>query len=58
MLVGTEHWTGLIEWMRDRLANRGLVDHVDLSQLHVLDDPDDIVGVVQAAPQSRRTRSS
>ena len=58
VLVGTEHWAGLVEWMQGRLADSGLVDRADLSQLQVLDDPDDIVRAVRAAPQSRRTRSS
>jgi uncharacterized protein (TIGR00730 family) len=49
VLVGSHHWAGLLEWMRDQLIGRGLIDGSDLADLHVVDDPDAVVqAVVQA----------
>jgi uncharacterized protein (TIGR00730 family) len=56
VLVGTEHWTGLLEWMQRRLADRGLVDHADLAQLHLVDDPDEVVRIVRAHGDGRPRR--
>ena len=43
VLVGSGHWAGLLEWMGERLSDRGLIDAVDLTELHVVDDPDEVV---------------
>ena len=49
VLVDSGHWSGLLEWMQDRLAARGLIDLSDLAELHVVDDPDEVVRRVLAA---------
>ena len=46
VLVGTEHWAGLVEWLRARLLARGRVDPVDLALLHVTDDPYEVCELV------------
>ena len=39
VLVGVEHWAGLIDWLQARLLDLGRVDQSDLALLHVTDDP-------------------
>lgn len=39
VLVGSEHWSGLLEWLGERVEGRGLVHSRDLRDLHVVDDP-------------------
>jgi uncharacterized protein (TIGR00730 family) len=52
VLVGTEHWRGLLDWMQVQLVGRGLIDDVDLSQLHLVDTPAAVVDAVRSSSQS------
>ncbi|MBI1843892.1 MAG: TIGR00730 family Rossman fold protein [Actinobacteria bacterium] len=57
ILVGTDHWAGLDQWIRQRLAPAGMVAHHDLQLLVVTDDPTTVVRTVVAGyrqqPRSR-----
>jgi len=46
VLVGTQFWAGLIDWIRDTVAQRGLISPDDIDLLHVVDDPDEAVRIV------------
>ena len=46
VLVGVDHWTGLLDWLRARLLEPGRVDAVDLALLHLTDDPRDVLEIV------------
>lgn len=46
VLVGTEHWSGLVDWLRARLLAAGRVDPIDVALLHVTDDPDEVCEIV------------
>ncbi len=46
LLVGSDHWDGLIAWLRARLLSEGLISPSDVELLHVTDDPQDAVDVV------------
>jgi uncharacterized protein (TIGR00730 family) len=48
VLVGTAWWSGLIEWMRERLAGEGMVSPGDLDLVRCTDDPDEVVAIVEA----------
>jgi uncharacterized protein (TIGR00730 family) len=39
VLVGSAYWTGLVDWMRERLAGEGKIAPEDLDLLCVTDDP-------------------
>jgi uncharacterized protein (TIGR00730 family) len=47
ILVGSDYWSGLLNWIRQQLAVRGLISAEDLDLLKILDDPDDIVRAVR-----------
>ena len=47
ILVGSDYWSGLLNWIRQQLAVRGLISAEDLDLLRVIDDPDDIVQAVR-----------
>lgn len=49
VLVERAHWSGLLDWMRERLSDRGLIDPSDLTDLHVVDDPDEVLRAVLGA---------
>jgi uncharacterized protein (TIGR00730 family) len=47
LLVGGEYWSGLLDWMRDRLAAQGKIAPSDLELVTVADEPEAIVEVVR-----------
>ncbi|MFT6563359.1 MAG: hypothetical protein ACJAY5_000083 [Actinomycetes bacterium] len=49
VLVGTEYWKGLVDWLRSAAAAGGKISEADWQYLHVTDDPDDVVSVIAAA---------
>jgi len=49
VLFGTEYWGGLYDWLRDSVMKHGKVGEKDLALLHLTDDIDDAVRVVEEA---------
>lgn len=43
VLVGTEFWSGLVEWMREKQVKAGYLQKDDLFLFSMMDDPDEIV---------------
>jgi len=43
ILVGTAYWSGLVDWLRERMAGEGKIDAGDLDLLHPTDDLDAVV---------------
>jgi uncharacterized protein (TIGR00730 family) len=46
ILVGTDFWSGLIDWFRDTLVRQGTIAAGDLKLFQVLDDPQDVVNAI------------
>jgi uncharacterized protein (TIGR00730 family) len=46
VLVGTEFWGGLIDWVRSTMLPSGKISPEDLDLIHVTDDPDEVVKVI------------
>lgn len=44
ILIGTEFWGGLVDWIRDRLVSEGMISEQDLDLLFVTDDVNEAVG--------------
>lgn len=53
VLVGTEYWSGLLEWLRVQLRDEGLISPVDLDLVHLTDDPDEVVDIVVRGHQAQ-----
>jgi uncharacterized protein (TIGR00730 family) len=49
VLMESGHWSGLLDWMRERLVGEGLIAPEDLDLLTVCRDPRDAVRVLSAA---------
>jgi uncharacterized protein (TIGR00730 family) len=60
VLVGSEFWGGLFEWVQERLIAEHTVSATSIQLLHILDDPNEIAAVVthhhQRRERARRTR--
>jgi uncharacterized protein (TIGR00730 family) len=46
VLVGSDYWSGLIEWMRTRLLGEGKIAAHDLELIKVIDDPHEVVAEI------------
>ena len=47
ILVGSEYWTGLVDWIKDKLLGEKRISPEDLEILQIMDDPEEIVKAVQ-----------
>jgi uncharacterized protein (TIGR00730 family) len=46
ILVGTAYWSGLVDWIRERLVAEGMVAAGDLRLLMLTDDPEEVARAV------------
>ena len=46
ILVGSEFWRGLVDWMRDKLAGEGMIDAEDVNLAQVIDEPAKVVDAI------------
>ncbi|HSL34873.1 MAG TPA: TIGR00730 family Rossman fold protein [Candidatus Limnocylindrales bacterium] len=60
VLVGTEYWRGLLDWMRNVQLPEGAVTASDIDLLQLTDDPDEVCRIVleYTAPTHRQRRAS
>ncbi|MDY0311176.1 MAG: TIGR00730 family Rossman fold protein [Desulfobacterales bacterium] len=49
ILVGTDYWSGLLDWIRQNLQKRGVISPGDLNIIQVIDDPAQVVQAVKGA---------
>ncbi|MFB9653477.1 LOG family protein [Pseudarthrobacter oxydans] len=47
VLIGTSHWSGLVDWIRDHLQDQGFVAGDDIRLLRVTDDIDEAIELIQ-----------
>lgn len=47
ILVGSEYWSGLLEWINARLRDTNLISPADTDIVQVLDDPEQVVATVK-----------
>jgi uncharacterized protein (TIGR00730 family) len=53
VLLGTEYWCGLLDWLAGPVLSRGMISAADLRLLHVTDDVDEVVGVLVSSRDQR-----
>jgi uncharacterized protein (TIGR00730 family) len=54
VLFGKEHWSGLVDWINERLLPEGLISAEDESLLFETDDPEETVRLVVECYEERR----
>ena len=57
ILVGTEFWTPLIDFLRTQMLPRGLISPADPDLIHVTDDVHDAIARIRAAWDSKSFRN-
>lgn len=48
VMVGSEYWQGLLDWMGDKAVRRGCLDTADLELVTLVDTPQDAAAVIKA----------
>ena len=49
ILFGTRFWSGLIDWIKARLIEEKTISQNDLNIIHITDDMDEVLRIVQQA---------
>jgi uncharacterized protein (TIGR00730 family) len=57
ILVGSEHWEPLLDWIDDKLDDGGLIAREDMSLLVTADTTEEVCGYVRQAKKAQRTLS-
>lgn len=47
ILVGTEYWKGLIDWMKDAMLKKGRIEKEDLNIFRVVDSPEEVLKIIK-----------
>lgn len=64
VLVGTEYWKGLIDWLKGTVLSMGAISPEDLDLMHIVDDPAEVTDIIikrykdrtSPFPQDRREK--
>ena len=48
ILFGSDYWTGLVDWLRSQVLERGLVSSADLELFAITDSVEEVADLVQA----------
>jgi uncharacterized protein (TIGR00730 family) len=46
ILVGKEFWSGLLDWLKDKIVNEGMAELKDLDLIQILEGPKEIVDAI------------
>ena len=49
VLVGSDYWSGLIDWLRDTMLARGNIGADELALLRIADDPEEVIKIIKEA---------
>jgi uncharacterized protein (TIGR00730 family) len=53
VLIGTDYWKGMFEWLRETVLSEGKINPADLDMMVLTDDVDEAVGLMVAARENR-----
>jgi uncharacterized protein (TIGR00730 family) len=56
VLLGSSYWNGLMDWLRSTMLTHHKINEVDLDLIHVTDDVDEAVRIIDEAERAREQR--
>jgi uncharacterized protein (TIGR00730 family) len=57
-LLGSEFWTGFLEWMAKVVLKSGYIGEIDINRMIVTDDPEEVANGIERHYQRNRTISN
>jgi len=57
ILVGTDYWGGLLDWLRSTMLRERKINEVDLDLMHCTDDIEDVVDTIRRHERTRQVRA-
>jgi uncharacterized protein (TIGR00730 family) len=54
ILIGTDYWTGMIDWIRATLLEEAAISAADVDLLRLTDDPAEAVEIINAYAEKQR----
>jgi len=58
VLVGTEYWGGMIDWIRASVLAENAINPGDVDLLRLTDDPNEAVRIIKAYERSHRAKAT
>jgi len=55
VLLGREYWSGLLDWLRDRVLEAGMISPDDLDLIQLADEPQEAVDMILTAHRNNGT---
>ncbi|MGE4266032.1 MAG: TIGR00730 family Rossman fold protein [Deferribacterales bacterium] len=55
ILVGTEYWSGLLDWLKNSMLENGFIKKQDLQYIQLVDTPDEVITIVRQFLDTNRT---
>jgi uncharacterized protein (TIGR00730 family) len=55
VLLGTDYWQGMIDWLRDRALTHGTISQSDIDMLRLTDDVDEAVALMVASREGQKS---
>ncbi len=56
VLMGTDYWKGLVEWLKNTLVAEKTIDAKDLELFHLTDDPEEATSIIYSFYQNNKFR--
>ncbi len=56
ILVGTDYWSGLVDWIKNRLLAEGKISKEDLDFFHLVDDAKSVLNIVKNHLDGSKTK--
>jgi len=54
ILLGSDYWRGLLDWIRDTLLANGAISQSDMDLFHLIDDIEQAIGIIHGGNASRQ----
>ncbi len=55
ILVGTEYWSGLLDWLKNTMLENGYIRKQDLQYIQLVDTPEEVITIVRQFLDTNRT---
>lgn len=55
ILVGTDYWSGLLDWLKNTMLENGYIRKQDLQYIQLVDTPEEVITIVRQFLDTNRT---